>query len=103
MKYFLLSVFSSALLLFGFSYLYGLGGTTNIPALADALTHGDEDGALTVRLPAVVLIALVMIVSGLGFKITAVPFHFYAPDVYQWTATPAAALLAFVPEGGCLI
>ena len=54
LKYFLLSVFSSALLLFGFSYLYGLGGTTNIPALADALTHGDEDGALTVRLPAVV-------------------------------------------------
>ena len=98
LKYFLLSVFSSALLLFGFSYLYGLGGTTNIPALADALTHGDEDGALAVRLPAVVLIALVMIVSGLGFKITAVPFHFYAPDVYQGTATPAAALLAFVPK-----
>jgi NADH-quinone oxidoreductase subunit N len=39
-----------------------------------------------------------MIVSGLGFKITAVPFHFYAPDVYQGTATPAAALLAFVPK-----
>src|SRR5437899_6167631 len=98
LKYFLLRVFSSALLLFGFSYLYGLGGTTNVPALADALTHGDEDGALAVRLPAVVLIALVMVVSGLGFKITAVPFHFYAPDVYQGTATPAAALLAFVPK-----
>ena len=98
LKYFLLSVFSSALLLFGFSYLYGLGGTTNIPAIADALTHSDEDGALAVRLPAVVLVALVMIVSGLGFKITAVPFHFYAPDVYQGTATPAAALLAFVPK-----
>lgn len=97
MKYFLLSVFSSALLLFGFSYLYGLGGTTNIPALADALTHGEENGAVS-RLPAVVLIALVMIVSGLGFRITAVPFHFYAPDVYQGTATPAAALLAFVPK-----
>jgi NADH-quinone oxidoreductase subunit N len=98
LKYFLLSVFSSALLLFGFSYLYGLGGTTNIPALADALTHDDGGSALAARLPAVVLIALVMIVSGLGFKITAVPFHFYAPDVYQGTATPAAALLAFVPK-----
>lgn len=98
MKYFLLSVFSSALLLFGFSYLYGLGGTTNIPALTDALTHGDDNGVSVARLPAVVLIALVMIVSGLGFRITAVPFHFYAPDVYQGTATPAAALLAFVPK-----
>jgi NADH-quinone oxidoreductase subunit N len=94
LKYFLLSVFASGLLLFGFSYLYGLAGTTNIPALTDALTHGDD----TAKLPAVVLVALVMIVSGLGFKITAVPFHFYAPDVYQGTATPAAALLAFVPK-----
>ena len=98
LKYFLLSVFSSALLLFGFSYLYGLAGTTNIPALTDALTHSDEAGVETIKLPAVVLVALVMIVSGLGFKITAVPFHFYAPDVYQGTATPAAALLAFMPK-----
>jgi NADH-quinone oxidoreductase subunit N len=98
MKYFLLSVFSSALLLFGFSYLYGLGGTTNIQAIADALTQPGEDSVQPVRLPAVVVVVLVMIVSGLGFKITAVPFHFYAPDVYQGTATPAAALLAFVPK-----
>jgi NADH-quinone oxidoreductase subunit N len=98
MKYFLLSVFSSALLLFGFSYLYGLGGTTNIQALADALTQPGENKVQPVRLPAVVVVALVMIVSGLGFKVTAVPFHFYAPDVYQGTATPAAALLAFVPK-----
>jgi NADH-quinone oxidoreductase subunit N len=98
LKYFLLSIFASALLLFGFSYLYGLAGTTNIPALTDALTHADPNTAETVRLPAAVLVSLVMIVSGLGFKITAVPFHFYAPDVYQGTATPAAALLAFVPK-----
>src|SRR5262249_36296339 len=45
-----------------------------------------------------VLIALVMVVAGLGFRITAVPFHFYAPDVYQGTTTPAAALLSFVPK-----
>jgi NADH-quinone oxidoreductase subunit N len=93
MKYFLLSVFSSALLLFGFSYLYGLGGTTNLPALAQAL--------VTVKggpLPAAALVALVMVVAGLGFRITAVPFHFYAPDVYQGTSTGAAALLAFVPK-----
>jgi NADH-quinone oxidoreductase subunit N len=93
MKYFLLSIFSSALLLFGFSYLYGLTGTTNLPALTEALTQGGAEG-----LPAVSMIALVMVVAGLGFKITAVPFHFYAPDVYQGTTTSAAAILAFVPK-----
>jgi NADH-quinone oxidoreductase subunit N len=93
MKYFLLSVFSSALLLFGFSYLYGLGGTTNIPALAQALATAGGG-----RLPPAALVALVMVVAGLGFRISAVPFHFYAPDVYQGTSTGAAALLAFVPK-----
>jgi NADH-quinone oxidoreductase subunit N len=94
MKYFLLSVFSSALLLFGFSYLYGLAGTTNLPGLTRAMESGRAAGTL----PGVALVALVMVVAGLGFKITAVPFHFYAPDVYQGTTTGAAALLAFVPK-----
>ena len=89
-KYFLLSVFSSALLLFGLSYLYGLVGTTNMPALVEALARPG--------LPKVTLIALVMIVAGLGFRLTVVPFHFYAPDVYQGTSTCMAALLAFVPK-----
>jgi NADH-quinone oxidoreductase subunit N len=93
MKYFLLSIFSSALLLFGFSYLYGLAGTTNIPALLDTLSIGGRDG-----MPGIAQVALVMIVAGLGFRITAVPFHFYAPDVYQGTSTSVAALLAFVPK-----
>jgi NADH-quinone oxidoreductase subunit N len=98
-KYFLLSVFSTAFLLFGFSYLYGLTGTTNIPALIDAM---DQTRAVkppsSVPVPALALAALVMIVVGLGFKITAVPFHFYAPDVYQGTSTVVAATLAFVPK-----
>ncbi len=89
-KYFLLSIFSSALLLFGFSYLYGISGTTNIPAILDAL-RGKTPGLLA-------QVAVVMVVAGLGFKITAFPFHFYAPDVYQGAATTAAALLAFVPK-----
>src|SRR5262249_57403387 len=82
--------------LFGFSYLYGLGGTTNLPALAEALTRGGQTGGG--GLPAVAMIALVMVVAGLGFRITAVPFHFYAPDVYQGTTSAAAGLLAFVPK-----
>ncbi|MBL8798020.1 MAG: NADH-quinone oxidoreductase subunit N [Planctomycetia bacterium] len=92
-KYFLLSVFSTGLLLFGFSYLYGLCGTTNITALLDGLRSTDAG-----RLPLIALVALVMVVAGLGFKITAVPFHFYAPDVYQGTSLTSAALLAFVPK-----
>lgn len=116
-KYFLLSVFSSAFLLFGFSYLYGLAGTTNVPALVNALNQGEADVAGMLRILPVddaatrsallhsaapwrglALVALVMIVAGLGFKITAVPFHFYAPDVYQGAPTAGAALLAFVPK-----
>jgi len=92
-KYFLLSIFSAAFLLFGFSYLYGLGGTTNVPALLETMISAGQE-----RLPAIALVALVMVVAGLGFKITAVPFHFYAPDVYQGTPTVAAALLSFVPK-----
>jgi NADH-quinone oxidoreductase subunit N len=93
MKYFLLSIFSSALLLFGFSYLYGLAGTTNLPALLAALGNAGRES-----LPRTATVALVMVVAGLGFRITAVPFHFYAPDVYQGTPTVAAALLAFIPK-----
>jgi len=93
MKYFLLSIFSSALTLFGFSYLYGLSGTTNLPALLATLGNAAGDG-----LPQTAQVALVMVVAGLGFRITAVPFHFYAPDVYQGTPTVAAAILAFLPK-----
>jgi NADH-quinone oxidoreductase subunit N len=92
-KYFLLSIFSSALLLFGFSYLYGLTGTTNLAAILEAFA-GAETGGTT----SLALVAVVLAVAGLGFRITAVPFHFYAPDVYQGTATANAALLAFVPK-----
>ncbi len=98
-KYFLLSVFSSALLLFGFSYLYGAAGTTNLQGIADALaTSASAASAEVEAVPGTALVALVMVVAGLGFRITAVPFHFYAPDVYQGTSTGAAALLAFIPK-----
>jgi NADH-quinone oxidoreductase subunit N len=94
LKYFLLSVFSSAMLLFGFSYLYGLVGSTNLAVILDALNAS----AARHESPALASIALVTIVCGLGYRLTAVPFHFYAPDVYQGTANVSAALLAFVPK-----
>ena len=94
LKYFLLSIFSSGLLLFGFSYLYGLTGTTNI----SALLHTLNTQATARDVPVIGQVALVMVIAGLGFRITAAPFHFYAPDVYQGAPTVGAAFLAFIPK-----
>jgi NADH-quinone oxidoreductase subunit N len=93
LKYFLLSIFSSALTLFGFSYLYGIAGTTYLPGIFEALTSLAPDG-----LRALAPVVFFMLVAGLGFRITAFPFHFYAPDVYQGTSLGNAALLAFAPK-----
>jgi NADH-quinone oxidoreductase subunit N len=93
LKYFLLSVFSSGLTLFGFSYLYGLSGSTNLAVLFDTLHRADSRD-----LPAVANLAVIMVIAGLGFRITVFPFHFYAPDVYQGAPTVGAALLAFIPK-----
>ena len=93
LKYFLLSVFSSALVLYGFSFLYGVAGTTNLTALHQVLKNHQIN-----TMPALLLVSIVTIVAGLAFRITAVPFHFYAPDVFQGTANSAAALLSFIPK-----
>jgi NADH-quinone oxidoreductase subunit N len=98
LKYFMLSILSSALTLFGFSYLFGLAGTTNIAGILQVLYRHHAGSAELATTAAMAQIALVMIVSGLGFRITAVPFHFYAPDVYQGTSTSGAALLAYIPK-----
>lgn len=92
-KYFLLSVVSSALTLFGFSYLYGVTGTTNLGAMTELLPRLVPGEAGTA-----VLVAVVMVLAGLGFRVTAFPFHFYAPDVYHGGPTGTVALLAFVPK-----
>ncbi len=96
-KYFFLSIFSSGLLLFGFAYLYGIIGISNLKALSylAQVSVSMRD----VPHPILGLIALVFIMAGLGFRVAAVPFHFYAPDVYQGSPTILAALLAWVPKG----
>lgn len=91
-KYFFLSVFSSALFLYGLSLVYGAAGSTNLAAIA-----GGVLGEMP-SLPATLLVALALIMAGLGFKVAAAPFHFYAPDVYQGTTNTLAALLAWVPK-----
>ncbi len=94
-KYFYLSIFSSALLLFGLAYLYGLTGVSNLRALAYVLHHRD---AATPGMSGFALLAVLFVMAGLGFRVAAVPFHFYAPDVYQGSATVVAAMLAWVPK-----
>src|SRR5207302_2857959 len=90
------SIFSSGLLLFGFSYLFGLAGTTNIAGILQVLYSASPEESKSVA--SLAQIAMLMIAAGLGFRITAVPFHFYAPDVFQGTSTSGAALLAFIPK-----
>lgn len=92
-KYFLLSILSSAVLLFGFSYLYGVTGTTNLTAIIEGLTKANAE-----RLSPMSLLAVVMVIAAVGFRVAAVPFHFYAPDVYEGSPAGVVAQLAFLPK-----
>ena len=92
-KYFYLSIFSSGLLLFGLAYLYGLTGVSNLKALSYVF-----HAAPAIFPVGFGVIAVVFVMAGLGFRVAAVPFHFYAPDVYQGSPTVMAALLAWVPK-----
>ncbi len=99
-KYFFLSILSSALLLYGFSFLYGATGSTSLGEIRQALATARPDGP---EMAAFARLALILIFAGLGFRLTIVPFHFYAPDVYQGTTNPNAGLLAVVPKVAGLV
>ncbi len=94
-KYFFLSILSSALLLYGFSFLYGIAGSTELTEIrARVMQLMTEGGGLSRLAP----LAVVLIVAGAAFKLAAVPFQFYAPDVYQGTTSTNAGVLAVVPK-----
>ncbi len=86
LKYFLFGGMSAAFTLFGLSFLYGLSGSTNLESIAAAI-HGP-------RLDPLLLLAIVMVTVGFGFKIAAAPFHLWAPDVYYGAPLPSAAFVA---------
>jgi NADH-quinone oxidoreductase subunit N len=86
LKYFVFGGISAAFLLFGASLLYGLSNSTNLVSIASSL-HGPS-------LDPLLIVAMVMTVVGLGFKVAAAPFHFWAPDVYQGAPASSAALIA---------
>ena len=91
LKYFLLGAFSSALLVYGFAWLFGITGSTRFTEIAAALrVTGLANGAT--------IIALSLITVGLGFKAAVVPFHQWTPDAYDGAPTPATAFMSVAPK-----
>lgn len=90
MKYFVLGALSSGLLLYGASLTYGFAGTTLFSGIVEAAQHGDA--------PVGLLFGLVLVVAGLAFKVSAVPFHMWTPDVYEGSPTPVTAFFATAPK-----
>tara|TARA_R110000772_G_scaffold23506_7_gene62938 strand:- start:949 stop:2403 length:1455 start_codon:yes stop_codon:yes gene_type:complete len=89
LKYFVLGALASGMLLFGISLVYGFAGSTNFSIIADTLSGQLSTGPL---------IGVVLVLAGLAFKISAVPFHMWTPDVYEGAPTPVTAFFASAPK-----
>ena len=94
LKYFVLGALSSGMLLYGCSMIYGFTGFTGFNEIAAAIGQGDALGAP----PIGILIGLVFIAAALAFKVSAVPFHMWTPDVYEGAPTPVTAFFAAAPK-----
>jgi NADH-quinone oxidoreductase subunit N len=93
MKYFILGAFSSAIFLYGVALCYGATGSTRLSEIATFLAQN--------HVPKSILLAgIVLVIVGLGFKVAAVPFHTWTPDVYQGSPTPATGFMAAVAKAG---
>ncbi len=91
LKYFVLGALASGLLLYGASLVYGFAGTTNFDRLAGALTAGE-------RASPGLVVGIVFVIAALAFKVSAVPFHMWTPDVYEGAPTPVTAFFAMAPK-----
>lgn len=101
MKYFLLGAFSSGVLLYGMSLLYGVAGSTNLGDIAQSVAasltvQAEATGAAATLIPLrpLLLLGMIALAAGLFFKVSAVPFHLWAPDVYEGAPTPVTAFLS---------
>jgi NADH-quinone oxidoreductase subunit N len=94
LKYLLFGAVSTGSMLYGITLLFGLTGTTQMAAMRGILQQGAGGGA---NLPAM-LAATALVLAGFGFKIAAVPFHFWCPDVYTGAPTPVTAFLSVAPK-----
>ena len=93
LKYFLLGAFAAALLLYGFALLYGATGHTDLAGIGEAVKKGGDKSPM-------MIIALVLVLAGLLFKVSAVPFHMWTPDAYEGAPTPATTYMAAVVKTG---
>ena len=92
LKYVIYGAFSSGIMLYGLSIIFGLTGTTKFFAIRDAITTLDASSSLALTL------STVFVLAGFGYKISAVPFHFWTPDVYEGSPTPITAYLSVAPK-----
>jgi NADH-quinone oxidoreductase subunit N len=99
-KYFYLSILASAVLLYGLSFIYGAVGSMQLSAVAQKLASSSH---LPDGVESFAKLGMVLVLAGLCFRVTAVPFHFYAPDVYQGTIQGNAALLSVLPKAAGLL
>ncbi|MCP5382677.1 MAG: NADH-quinone oxidoreductase subunit NuoN [Kordiimonadaceae bacterium] len=97
LKYFVLGALSSGILLYGCSLIYGFIGSTNFSSIATAVA-GIEEGSASVG----VIVGLVFVLAGLAFKVSAVPFHMWTPDVYEGSQTPVTAFFSVAPKVAAL-
>jgi NADH-quinone oxidoreductase subunit N len=91
LKYLLLGVMAAAVTLFGMSFVYGITGNLGLAAIAESM-------AAAKNIDTMLILGLVFVVAGISFKIAAVPFHFWAPDVYEGAPTAVSAFIAAVPK-----
>jgi NADH-quinone oxidoreductase subunit N len=95
LKYFLLGIFASAILIYGLAWVYGLTGSTNLDEIAISIQSSTTGSGYPE--PAI-LLALLLVIVGLGFKIAAVPFHMWTPDAYDGAPTPVTAFMSVGPK-----
>ena len=90
LKYFVLGALSSGMMLYGISFIYGFAGTTAFVPVAHAVLHAGSNMGVT--------FGLVFLIAGLAFKVSAVPFHMWTPDVYEGSPTPITAFFSMAPK-----
>ena len=94
LKYVVYGAFSSGIMLFGLSYIYGLTGSTNYFQIQQAIMTMDPSANTAL------MMAMLMVLAGFGYKVSAVPFHFWTPDVYEGAPTTITAYLSIAPKAG---
>lgn len=90
LKYFLLGSFATAFFLYGIALTFGATGSTNLNVVANVITHTNT--------PVLAIVAIAMIIIGIGFKVSAAPFHVWTPDVYQGAPPPVVGMMSTAPK-----